>query len=87
VNAVDRWRTQAVAIADQDHSRVPMAVSTMLARGLDQLLDLALGEIAAFDCEVLVLGVLALAVCFAMRKALRVSKTVTIITLFFTVVN
>jgi hypothetical protein len=34
-----------------------------------------------------VLGVLALAVCFAMRKALRVSMSGKIIGLFFTVVN
>ena len=53
--------------------------------GLDQALDLALSEIAAaLNCEVLVFGVLALARCFAMRKALRVNLTGKIIVLFFT---
>src|SRR6266487_1382553 len=36
---------QAVPVGDQDHGGVPVAVSTMLARGLDQPLDLAAGEI------------------------------------------
>ncbi len=35
-----------VPVGDQDHGRVPVAVSTVLARGLDQPLDLATGEIA-----------------------------------------
>jgi hypothetical protein len=35
-----------VPVGDQDHGGVPVAVSTMLARGLDQPLDLAAGEIA-----------------------------------------
>ena len=53
---------------------------------LDQALDLALGEIAAaLNCEVLVVGVLALALCFAMRKALRVNITGKIIIIFLTV--
>ena len=34
-----------VPVGHQDHGGVPVTVSTMLARGLDQLLDLAAGEI------------------------------------------
>src|SRR5262245_53997094 len=37
---------------DQDHRCIAMAVSTHLAGSVHDLLDLALGEIAALDCEV-----------------------------------
>jgi hypothetical protein len=38
-------RPQTVTIGDQDHGRVAMPVSPMLAGGLDQLLDLVAGQI------------------------------------------
>src|SRR6478672_7816504 len=41
-----------MAIGDQDHGRVAMAVATMLASAVHQPLDLPLGEIASFDCQV-----------------------------------
>src|SRR5262252_6532517 len=43
---------QAVPIGDQDHGRVAMAVAAMLAGVVHQPLDLALGEVAPFDCQV-----------------------------------
>jgi len=45
-------RSQAVAISDQDHRCIAMAVSADLASSVHERLDLAFGEIAAFDCEV-----------------------------------
>jgi hypothetical protein len=50
--AADFGRSQAVAISDQDHRCIAMTTSTPLAGSIDELLDLAFGEIAAFDCEV-----------------------------------
>jgi hypothetical protein len=47
---------QTVAVGDQDHSRVAMPVAATLAGTVHQALDLALGEIASFDCQVLVVG-------------------------------
>ena len=44
-------------IGDQDHGRVAMPVATMLARTVHQALDLALGEIAPFNCQVYEPGV------------------------------
>jgi hypothetical protein len=41
-----------MAIGDQDHGRVSMPVAAMLARAVHQPLDLALGEIASFNCQV-----------------------------------
>ena len=41
-----------MAIGDQYHGRVAMAVAAMLAGAVHQPLDLALGEIAACNCEV-----------------------------------
>src|SRR5262249_10363623 len=38
-------RPKPVPVGDQDHGGVPVTVSTMLACGLDQPLDLAAGEI------------------------------------------
>ena len=43
---------QTVAIGDQDHGRVAMPIAAVLARTVHQALDLALGEIASFDCQV-----------------------------------
>ena len=43
---------QAVAIGDQDHRRVAMAVAAIFASAVHQPLDLALGKIAALDCQV-----------------------------------
>ena len=41
-----------MAIGDQDHGRVAMAVAAVLAGAVHQALDLALGEIASLDCQV-----------------------------------
>ena len=43
---------QTVAVGDQDHGRVAMAVAAMLAGTVHQPLDLALGEVAPRDCQV-----------------------------------
>src|SRR5262249_12486215 len=40
-----------MAIGDQDHRCIAMTTSAHLAGSVHELLDLALGEIAAFDCE------------------------------------
>src|SRR5262249_25374346 len=42
---------QTVAIGHQGHGRIAMAVAAMLAGAVHQALDLALGEIASFDCQ------------------------------------
>jgi hypothetical protein len=41
-----------VAIGDQDHGRIAMTVTAVLASAIHQALDLALGEIASLDCQV-----------------------------------
>src|SRR5262245_43854331 len=41
-----------MAVGDQDHGCVAMAVATILASAVHQPLDLALGEIASLDCQV-----------------------------------
>jgi hypothetical protein len=38
--------SKPVAVGQQDHGGVPVAIPAVLARGLDQPLDLATGEIA-----------------------------------------
>src|SRR5262249_25730017 len=43
---------QTVAIGDKDHGRVAMPVAAVLAGTVHQPLDLALGEIAPFNCQV-----------------------------------
>src|SRR5215510_11616587 len=43
---------QTMAIGDQDHGRIAMAVAAMLADAVHQPLDLALGEVATLDCQV-----------------------------------
>ena len=43
---------QAMAVGDQDHGRVAMSVAAMLAGVVHQPLDLALGEVASFNCQV-----------------------------------
>jgi hypothetical protein len=43
---------QAVAVGDKDHGCVAMPVAAVLARAVHQALDLALGEIAPFNCQV-----------------------------------
>src|SRR5215831_5195600 len=43
---------QTVAIGDQDHGRVAVAVAAMLAGAVHQPVDLALGEVAPLDCQV-----------------------------------
>src|SRR6266576_2076322 len=41
-----------MAIGDQDHDRIAIAVAAMLAGTVHQPLDLALGEIVSLDCQV-----------------------------------
>ena len=41
-----------MAVGDQDHGRVAMPVTAMLAGVVHQPLDFALGEIASFNCQV-----------------------------------
>src|SRR5262249_33518377 len=48
----DLRRPQTMAIGDQDHGRVAMPVAAILAGVIDQPLDLALGEITSFNCQV-----------------------------------
>jgi hypothetical protein len=43
---------ETVAIGDQDHGRIAMTVTAVLASAIHQALDLALGEIASLDCQV-----------------------------------
>src|SRR6516162_2911341 len=43
---------QTVSIGDQDHGRVAMPVTAMLAGAVHQPLDLALGEIAPSNCQI-----------------------------------
>jgi len=52
LQVADLRRPQGMAIGDQDHGRVAMPVAAMLAGAVDQPLDLALGEIASFNCQV-----------------------------------
>ena len=41
-----------MAVGHQDHGRIPMPVTAMLAGVVHQPLDFALGEIASFNCQV-----------------------------------
>jgi len=50
--AADFACSQPVAISDEDHRCIAMTTSAHLAGSVPELLDLALGEIAALDCEV-----------------------------------
>jgi hypothetical protein len=55
--AADFACSHPVTIRDQDHGGIAVTVPVALG-GFDQPLDLALGEVAAFNCEVLVFGAL-----------------------------
>src|SRR5262245_60019248 len=52
LQAADFACSQAVTIGDQDHGGIAMTASTVLAGSLHELFDLALGEVAALNCEV-----------------------------------
>ena len=52
LQVADLRGSQAMAIGDQDHGRVAMAVAAVLASAIHQPLDLALGEVAPLDCQV-----------------------------------
>src|SRR5262249_26694874 len=41
-----------MAVGHQDHGRIAMPVAAMLAGTVHQSLDLALGEVASFNCQV-----------------------------------
>ena len=51
LEAADLACSQPMTIGDQDHGGIAMAVSAVLAGSIDQMLDLALCEVTAFDCE------------------------------------
>jgi hypothetical protein len=53
--------SETVSVSDQDHRCIAMTMPTQLASSVHEPLDLALGEIAAFDCEVFDVGALRLA--------------------------
>src|SRR5262245_43125217 len=53
LQVADLGGPQTVPIGDQDHRRIAMAVAAMLAGAVHQPLDLALGEIAPPNCQVL----------------------------------
>src|SRR6476469_10024384 len=52
LQVADLRRPQTVAKGDQDHRRVAMPIAAILASSVYQPLDLALGEITPFDCQV-----------------------------------
>jgi len=52
LQVADFRRPQAMAVGDQHHGRVAMPIAAMLAGAVHQPLDLALGEIAPFNCQV-----------------------------------
>src|SRR5262249_35074242 len=52
LQVTDLRGSQAVPIGDQDHGCVAMPVATMLSGAVDELVDLALGEVAPLDCQV-----------------------------------
>src|SRR6476659_6731830 len=52
LEVADLRRPQTVAIGDQDHRRVAVPVAAVLASAVHQPVDLALGEITPFDCQV-----------------------------------
>ena len=78
-------RSQAVAISDQDHRCIAMAVSADLASSVHERLDLAFGEIAAFDCEVFSAWCAAIGYLICHDKSLSCKYDWKIITIFFTV--
>jgi hypothetical protein len=53
LQVADLGGPQTVPIGDEDHGRVAMAVTAILAGTVHQALDLALGEVAPLDCQVL----------------------------------
>src|SRR5262249_28821975 len=52
LQVADLGGPQAMAVGHQDHGRIPMPVTAMLAGVVHQPLDFALGEIASFNCQV-----------------------------------
>src|SRR5262249_52763315 len=78
---------QTVAISDQDHGRVAMAVAAKLAGAVHQPVDLALGEVAPLDCQVYDAWLRFLDVDFMRITFACASPTVYVIRLFWTVVK
>src|SRR5262249_413888 len=85
--AADFRSPQAMAIGDQDHRCIAMTTSIHLAGRVHQSLDLALGEVAAFNCEVFSGWRAGIGYLFSHGKSLPVSMTGKIIAFLFTVVN
>src|SRR5215475_13633983 len=52
LQVADLRRPQAMAVGHQDHGRVAIPIAAVLTRTVHQPLDLALGEIAPFNCQV-----------------------------------
>src|SRR5262245_29266998 len=52
LQVADLRRPQTVAVGDQDHGRIAMAVAAMLAGAVHEPFDLSLGEVAPLDCQV-----------------------------------
>src|SRR5262249_31905172 len=52
LQVADLRGSQAVAIGDQDHGRVALPIAAILAVAVHEPLDLALGEIAPFNCQI-----------------------------------
>ena len=52
LQVADLRSPQTVAIGHQDHRRIAMAAPTELAGAVHQTLNLTLGEVAPFDCQV-----------------------------------
>ena len=73
-----------MAIGDQNHGCVAMAVTAELAGSVHELFDFALGEIAAPNCEVFSVRCEAIGCLICHEKSLSVSKTGKIIGIFFT---
>ena len=52
LQVADLGGPQTVSIGHQDHGRVAMPIAAMPSGAVHQALDLALGEIVSFDCQV-----------------------------------
>src|SRR5262245_36179704 len=52
LQVADLRGSQAAPIGDQDHGRVAMPVAAMLASAVHQPVNLALGEVTPFNCQI-----------------------------------
>src|SRR5215467_14444423 len=70
LEAADFACSQAMAIGDQNHRCIAMTTSAHLAGSVHELLDLALGEIAALNCEVFSVWCVAIGYLIYHKKSL-----------------